>query len=145
MKLQKASLIGLYAVLELASNPKKQLSTGEIADKYGVSNHHLAKVMPPLVRAGLAKSVRGAGGGYRFSGNAARTTLMDIIELFEPFDPTLDAREKNTAVETNVGWALQEVYEEIDELAKATLMSITLKSLLKIASSRTARTAEAMA
>ena len=73
MKLQKATMFGLYAVLELARDPDRQLSATDIADIYGISNHHLAKVLRDLGRAGLLDSVRGVGGGYRFSANARRT------------------------------------------------------------------------
>ena len=70
----------IFAVLELAANPERQLSVGEIGEKYGVSSHHLAKVMHVLGRAGLVRSVRGAGGGYQFVGNTRRTTLLDVIQ-----------------------------------------------------------------
>ena len=62
MNLQIASRLAIFAVLELAANPERQLSVGEIGEKYGVSSHHLAKVMHVLGRAGLVRSVRGAGG-----------------------------------------------------------------------------------
>ncbi|MFY9315198.1 MAG: Rrf2 family transcriptional regulator, partial [Burkholderiales bacterium] len=83
MKLQKNTLFALYSVLESASQPQRQLSAGAIARKYGISPHHLAKVLHTLARAGVVESVRGVGGGYRFAGNAKRLTLMDVIELFE--------------------------------------------------------------
>ncbi len=131
MRLQKSSLFGLYAVLELASAPDRQLSTADIAEKYGISPHHLAKVMMTLVRAGLAQSVRGVGGGYRFTGNVTRVTLLDVIELFEPVGADRDTADIAVAVDTAVGQAVQDVRAEIDELAKATFRSITLKTLLR--------------
>lgn len=85
MNLQIASRLAIFAVLELAANPERQLSVAEIGEKYGVSSHHLAKVMHVLGRAGLVRSVRGAGGGYQFVGNTRRTTLLDVIQLFENF------------------------------------------------------------
>ena len=83
MKLQKSTSLALYSVLEAASNPDRQIAAAEIAEKYGVSPHHLAKVLRELGRAGIVESARGVGGGYRFSGNAKRLTLMDVIEIFE--------------------------------------------------------------
>ena len=73
MRLQKATLFGLYSILELARDPMRQLSATDIAGIYGISANHLAKVLRDLGRAGLVASVRGAGGGYRFAGNARRT------------------------------------------------------------------------
>ena len=58
MRLQRASRLALYAVLELAGAPGRQLSAAEIAEKYGVSINYLAKVMRELGRAGLVESVR---------------------------------------------------------------------------------------
>ena len=43
---------------ELAARPDEQLSAGEIGAKYGVSTHHLAKVLHGLRRSGLVRSVR---------------------------------------------------------------------------------------
>ena len=75
MKLQKQTVIALLATLELARDPARTLSAGEIADQFGISVNHLAKVLRDLGRAGLVEAVRGVGGGYRFSGNAKRTSL----------------------------------------------------------------------
>ncbi len=129
MKLQKATKCALFAVLELANNSDRQLSATDIAEKYGISANHLAKVLRDLGRAGLVESVRGAGGGYRFSGNAKRTTLYDLIQLFEDVGTTEEGREDGDM--TEIGQALGRVLSEIDEIAKATLKSITIATLLK--------------
>jgi len=137
MKLQTASRLAIYAVLELAGNPDRQLSAAEISDKYDISTHHLAKVLHTLGRAGLVRSVRGASGGYTFSGNAKRTTLLDIISLFEPVDAMqMDGMEPGE--HTSEGLALRSVLTEIDEITQATLNSITVSTLLKQAASKTA-------
>jgi len=83
MKLQKNTRLALYSVLEFASDPTRHIAAGEIAQRYGVSSHHLAKVLSELARAGVVESARGVGGGYRFAANARRLTLMDVIQLFE--------------------------------------------------------------
>ncbi len=128
MRLQKNTSLALYSVLEFASDPGRHVSAAEIADKYGVSSHHLAKVLAELARSGIVESVRGAGGGYRFIGNARRLTLMDIIQMFEEFAPP--AAEHRAA--TPVDAALGAVLSEIDENAKATFSSITLATMLHL-------------
>ena len=130
MKLQKATKFALFAVIELARDTSRQLSATDIADLYGISTHHLAKVLRDLGRAGLVDSVRGVGGGYRFSANARRTTLMDVICIFE--DISSDQRQAGDVGEkTDIGHALQMVLGEIDGIAKATLSAITIDTLLK--------------
>lgn len=129
MKLQKATQFALYAVLELALEPERQLSAAEIAEKYGISNNHLAKVLRDLGRAGLVDSTRGVGGGYRFSGNPKRTTLLDVIELFE--DIGAQGNEAgDRGARTEVGRGLHPVLNEIEQIARATLDSITIETLV---------------
>lgn len=134
MKLQKATCFALFAVLELAADPTRQLAAAEIADKYGISLHHLAKVMRDLGRAGIVDSARGVGGGYRFAGNPKRLTLMDVIELFEPIEA--DASGDDPRPTTDAGRALGLVLTEIDEHALATFRSISISTMLKIIAQR---------
>ena len=51
MKLQMSSRLAVYAILELAANSEAQLAAAEIARKYDISPHHLAKVLHTLGRA----------------------------------------------------------------------------------------------
>ncbi len=130
MKIHKASLFALYAVLELASDPERQLSATDIADQYGISTHHLAKVLRTLVRSGLVQAVRGAGGGYRFSGTVNRTTLLDVIELFETLESELEAPDPGNLSAGAVVEELRSITNEIDDLTKAVLDTITLETAL---------------
>jgi Rrf2 family protein len=131
VKLQTGTLLALCSVLEFAAQPARQFSTAEIAQKYGASPHHLAKVLGRLRRARLVSAARGARGGYRFSANAKRVTLLEVISLFEPIGaaaPRAPRRELERAVD--------QVLAEIDENARATFGSITLETLLKLAQRR---------
>jgi Rrf2 family protein len=121
----------LFAILELARDPRRQISAAEIAEKYGISVNHLAKVLRDLVRADLVEATRGAGGGYRFNGNAKRVTLYQVIELFEDVAASRTARSE-AGDDSDIGQALGRVLAEIDDIAVSTLKSITLTTLLKI-------------
>jgi Rrf2 family protein len=131
MKLQTATGLALVSVLEAAANSDRQVSASDIAEKYGVSIHHLAKVLRELGRAGVFEATRGAGGGYRFVGNAKRLTLLDVIDLFE--DISARSPEAGGAdPATEVVRALARVLAEIDEIANATFRSITIDTMLKL-------------
>ena len=127
MRLQKNTSLALYSVLEFASDPLRHIPASDIAAKYGVSPHHLAKVLADLARAGVVESVRGVGGGYRFAGNPRRLTLMDIIQRFEDIAPRPPGG-SSTPVER----ALDTVLAEIDENARATFSSITIATMLRL-------------
>jgi Rrf2 family protein len=134
MRLQISTRLAIFAVLELTAREGRQLSVADIGEKYGVSSHHLAKVMHVMGRAGLVRSVRGAGGGYQFSGNARRTTLLDVVQLFEDLSSVeQDSRSADAPPEDQ---ALREVLNEIDDIARATLGSITIATMRKLVDRR---------
>ena len=136
MKLQQNTLLALASALEFAAQPERQFTVGEVAARYRVSAHHLAKVLRALGRAGVLEAVRGARGGYRFAANAKRLTLLDVIELFEEIGavrrPSTRAtrRSESAAGAGEIEAALAVVFAEIDELARATFRSITLQTML---------------
>lgn len=127
MRLQKNTSLALYSVLEFARTPERHIAAAEIAEKYDISAHHLAKVLAELVHAGIVESARGVGGGYRFVANARRLTLLDVIRLFED----LAADTRSVAVDDSpVDQALQAVLSEVDETMIATFGSITVSTML---------------
>ena len=142
MRLQISTRLAIFATLELTAREGIQLSVGEIGEKYGVSAHHLAKVMHVMCRAGLVRSVRGAGGGYQFSGNPRRITLLDVAQLFED----LSSAEPNSgAAATPEDQALREVLHEVDDMANSTLGSITIATMRKLVDRHGAGTRRAKA
>lgn len=129
MKLQTQTMLALYSIVEAAAHPDKQIAAAEIAEKYGVSAHHLAKVLRMLGRAGFLDSSRGVGGGYRFAANSRRLTIMDVIDCFEGIGrPAPRAGE----TQTDVGRAIGVVLSEVDAIAEATFRSITIDTMLRI-------------
>ena len=136
MRLQVSTRLAIFAVLELTAGERRQLSVAEIGEKYGVSSHHLAKVMHVLGRAGLVRSIRGAGGGYQFVGNARRTTLLDVAQLFE--DLSFAEHSTGAGDATHEEQALSGILNEVDEIARATLGSITIATMRKLVDRRDA-------
>jgi Rrf2 family protein len=133
MRLQVATRLSLYAVLQLAADPERQFAAAEIAERFGISVNHLAKVLRTLGRAGLVEAVRGAGGGYRFRGNAKRVTLLDVIQLFEEVGQSPTDHDDGEALPE--GRALRRIVDEIDDIARATLASISLATAVKLMAS----------
>ncbi len=136
MRLQISTRLAIFAVLELTAREGLQLSVAEIGKKYGASSHHLAKVMHVLGRAGLVRSVRGVGGGYQFVSNARRITLLDVAQLFEDLSSVESGA--GAADATREEQTLSEVLGEIDDVARATLGSITIATMRKLVERRRA-------
>jgi Rrf2 family nitric oxide-sensitive transcriptional repressor len=112
----------------------------EIAQIYGISQHHLAKVLRTPSRAGIVGSTRGPGGGCEFTGNANRLTLYDIIHLFEGDRVEED---KTDVPSTPVAAEVARVLAEIDRITTATLRSVTLQTIIKNANRKEDRRKDA--
>lgn len=140
MKLNQATRLAIWSIVELASRPGEQVPVNEIAQIYGISQHHLAKVLRTPSRAGIVGSTRGPGGGCEFTGNANRLTLYDIIHLFEGDRVEED---KTDLPSTPVAAEVARVLAEIDRITTATLRSVTLHTIIKNANRKEDRRKDA--
>lgn len=137
MKLHQATRYAIWSIIELASRPGEQVGASELAAKYRISQHHLAKVLRTLSRARMVASTRGPTGGCIFIGNAKRLTLYDVISLFEE-DESADVQGADTPVAREV----IRVLGEIDRITTATLRSVTIQTIIKNAGRAKARTTD---
>ncbi|HOX37354.1 MAG TPA: Rrf2 family transcriptional regulator [Candidatus Brocadiia bacterium] len=81
-----AASIGMHAAALIAAEPDRPVPSAEIADRLGVSEAHLAKILQRLVHGGLLDSTRGPGGGFRLVNPPSRVSLMQVYEAIEgPF------------------------------------------------------------
>ena len=68
-------------MVELARQPEGvPLQSREIATRQEIPQAYLDQLLVMLRRAGLVKSVRGAGGGYLLAQPAAALTVADILK-----------------------------------------------------------------
>lgn len=83
LKISDATALALHSMVHLAMDPEACSSTAEIAEFFGASRHHLAKVHQRLTRAGLIISQRGPSGGVRLAKEPESIRLLDIYEAME--------------------------------------------------------------
>jgi Rrf2 family protein len=67
----------------LAQQGERRLTSQEMATGLLASEHHLAKVMQRLAKAGLTDSIRGPQGGLQLGRPAEQITLLAIYEAVE--------------------------------------------------------------
>ncbi len=134
MTLNKMTRYALYAAMEMARAGGRPLTVAEVAALYGIPESALAKAFQQLVRAGLAQGTRGVGGGYRLSGPPSGTTVLDIIRAYEPprgEGHCLLADSHSSACGQTADCRLRRLFDEVDEMARCTLGSVTLETLVK--------------
>jgi Rrf2 family protein len=134
LKFNKATMLGIYAMLEIARAGDTPVSSTEIAERHGVSKHHLAKVLQTLVRAGFLTPTRGVRGGYQLVADPKNVTLGAIVEVFEgPRAPPESCLLQDLAplCDRRGVCSVQSVFRELDEQVAFTLDSLSLKTLLR--------------
>ena len=70
-----------YAVVTICGSAR--ISAADLAEETGLPVPTVQKLVSLLSRAGLLRSVRGAGGGLKLARPAAAITLADIVEAVE--------------------------------------------------------------
>ncbi len=84
MKYSQATDYALHAMLYLVTAaPDKPVGIQLLAEKLGVSQTYLSKMMTKLVKAGLIQSAPGANGGYRLRRKQEEISFLDIIHAIE--------------------------------------------------------------
>ncbi|HEY6923517.1 MAG TPA: Rrf2 family transcriptional regulator, partial [Steroidobacteraceae bacterium] len=73
----------LRVLIRLALRPGQLVTISEIARAYGISEHHLMKVVHQLGVAGYIETVRGHGGGMRLAREPTEIVVGDIVRHTE--------------------------------------------------------------
>ena len=90
MRLTTFTDYGLRMLMRLASEPGRAFSTADLAEEFGLSRNHLAKIMQHLARAGFVETRRGGGGGAVLARPADRIRLGNVIDLLEEGQPLVE-------------------------------------------------------
>lgn len=83
MRLTAFTDYGLRALMWLAGEPERLFTTEEIARAFGISRHHLTKVVRALAAGGIVVTQKGAAGGFRLARPAGSITLGEVVRLLE--------------------------------------------------------------
>lgn len=74
----------------MASAPDLAFSTAELAEEFGLSRNHLAKIVQHLAHAGLIETRRGSGGGAVLARPASEIRLGAVVRLLEQGQPLVE-------------------------------------------------------
>jgi Rrf2 family transcriptional regulator, nitric oxide-sensitive transcriptional repressor len=88
---------GLRVLLYLGTHPEEVVSTQRISDVYGISKHHLVRVVHTLRDAGYVRILPGRSGGVTLNKAPSDIRLGEVVRAAEPrldlvecFDPTIN-------------------------------------------------------
>ena len=84
MKLSTKGRYGLRALIDLAQySGEAPVSITSISARQELSERYLEQLMSMLKKAGLVKSIRGAGGGYVLAKDMAEISVGDVLRAVE--------------------------------------------------------------
>jgi Rrf2 family nitric oxide-sensitive transcriptional repressor len=84
MRLTVYTDYSLRMLIYLAVKGEAISTIAEVADRYGISQHHLTKVAHQLGLAGFVATVRGKGGGLRLARPAEAIRIGEVVRHTEP-------------------------------------------------------------
>lgn len=74
----------LRTLLYLVAHRDKPVPVSRISAAYGISPHHVVKVVQRLIDQGWIRSVRGRSGGLELAREPAEINLADVVRATEP-------------------------------------------------------------
>ena len=84
MKISTKGRYALRLMVDLAvAGGGQPVSLRDVAHRQQLSDKYLEQIVTPLSRAGLVRSVRGAGGGYLLTREPEQYTVGDILRPLE--------------------------------------------------------------
>ena len=83
MRLLAATDFALRALMRLAAEPERCLSTEVLARELDLSRNHLHKVVQSLSAAGLVRTMRGAQGGVTLALPPERISIGAVVRQME--------------------------------------------------------------
>lgn len=86
MRLNAFTDYSLRVLMYLAANPQRRTTIAEIAATYGISEHHLVKVVHFLGKQGWIGTVRGKGGGLQLAVEPAALGIGQVVRATEGMD-----------------------------------------------------------
>ena len=86
MRISTRGRYGLKVVVDIAKHIGRSarcVSLKSSAERLGISENYLEQIVASLKKAGILKSVRGAGGGYYLSRVPEEITVGEILRILE--------------------------------------------------------------
>lgn len=90
MQLNKFTDYGLRVLMQLMVSAPERVSVHTVAQTYGISEHHVAKVASHLARDGFILSGRGRAGGLTLAKDPSAIIIGDVVRSLSGDVPVVE-------------------------------------------------------
>jgi Rrf2 family protein len=137
MKISTKGRYALRLMLDLAIyGGGEPVSLKDVAGRQKISDKYLEQIVTPLSRAGLVRSVRGAGGGYLLTRVPGEYTVGDILRPLEgdlaPVECATDAQFCHRCGECVTVALWQEIHKAVSQVVDNTTLADPVERQLQM-------------
>jgi Rrf2 family nitric oxide-sensitive transcriptional repressor len=108
----------------------RRATADQIAGFYGISTHHVAKVVQQLARWGYVRGIRGLGGGFELARPPGQITIGEIVAASEGNTHLLECVDVDDVCRIQSFCKLRGVLAEAERIQTEYLQSVTLEDVL---------------
>ena len=132
MKISTKGRYALRLMLDIALHADgSTVSLREAAARQEISEKYLEQIVTPLARAGLVRSVRGAGGGYLLTRQPEEYTVGEILRPLEGMLTPVSCLENAECCQRMDACVTVEVWQQIQDAVASVVDHVTLADLVQ--------------
>lgn len=132
MRLSAYSDYSLRVLMHTALRRPDRVTVDEVAETFGISRHHLVKIVHDLGRNGYLQTQRGIGGGFTLRRQPETIRLGDIVRLGEETETVIECKDnQDQPCRLRPACRLKGVLDEAAGAFFAVLDGYTLADLVK--------------
>ncbi len=132
MQLSTYSDYALRVLIQAALRRPQRVTVNEVAQTFGISRHHLVKIVYDLGRNGYLQTQRGIGGGFTLGRSLESIRVGDIVRLGEETETVIDCIDQpGQPCRLSPACKLKRVLDEAASAFFAVLDNYTLADLVK--------------
>ena len=132
VRLSVYSDYSLRVLMQAALRSPERVTVDEVAETFGISRHHLVKVVHDLGRNGYLQTQRGVGGGFTLARPPGEISLGDVVRLGEESDVVIECKDRpSTPCRLLPACRLKGVLDEAAAAFFAVLDGYSLAELVK--------------
>jgi FeS assembly SUF system regulator len=137
MKLGKLTDYAVAVMVQLGREGSDAArSAHQLADRTGIPEPTVAKVLKKLTREGLLLSVRGAAGGYKLAHDPSRLSICDVIEALDgPIEIVSCANGAADICRAETKCPAKGKWAPVNNAVRAALQAVTLVDMARVPSS----------
>ena len=96
MRLSVYSDFALRVLMQAALCRPDRVTVDEVAETFGISRHHLVKVVHDLGRNGFLQTRRGVGGGFTLGRLPDQIRIGEVVRLGEKSETVIDCQDRQS-------------------------------------------------